>query len=197
MKTYGGRYLVSEELRELGCRAVGEDVRVHSTCVMVGLENISFGRHVRVDAFCSLIAGDGHIVLGNRVHIASYALLSGGGGIELADFSGLSHGVKLYTRSDDYSGKTLTNPTVPAEYLGVTEGPIRLGRHVIVGAETVVLPGCEIGDGSSVGAMSLVRSSLPGWGVYFGIPARRLQERSRDLLEGEARLLAAERGEKT
>jgi galactoside O-acetyltransferase len=195
MKTYGGHYLGSSELRELGCRAVGEDVRVHSTCVMVGLENISFGRHVRVDGFCSLIAADGHIALGDHVHVASYALLSGGAGIDLADFSGLSNGVKLFSRSDDYSGATLTNPTVPAEYLGVNQGPIRLGRHVIVGAGTVVLPGCEIGDGCAVGALSLVRSSLPDWGVYFGNPVRRLEDRGRDLLELERRLLAAERGD--
>ena len=61
MKVYGGRYLLSPELASLGLRAVGVDVRIHSTCLMVGLENISIGDHVRVDAFTSLIAGDGHI----------------------------------------------------------------------------------------------------------------------------------------
>ena len=65
MKTYGGRYLLSTELLCLGCRAAGEDVRVHDTCVLVGLENMSFGNHVRIDAFCVLTAGPHGIRLGN------------------------------------------------------------------------------------------------------------------------------------
>ena len=192
MKSYGGRYLEAAELREIGAAAVGEDVRVHSTCVMVGLENIAFGDHVRIDGFTSLIAGAGHIRLGSHVHIASYVLLSGGEGIELSDFSGLSHGVRVYTRSDDYTGAALTNPTIPEAFLNLDKGPVLLGRHVIIGAGSIVLPGCEIAEGTAVGALSLVRSSLPGWGIYFGIPVRRLRDRGRDLLARERELLASE-----
>ncbi len=94
MKTYGGRYLEAEELAALGCRDVGRDVRVHSTCLLVGLENLSFGSHIRVDAFSSLIAGDGQIRVGNHNHIAAYAFLSGAEGIELGDFVGISAGAR-------------------------------------------------------------------------------------------------------
>jgi hypothetical protein len=48
MKVYGGRYLLSAELASLGLRAVGADVQIHSTCIMVGLENISIGGQGRV-----------------------------------------------------------------------------------------------------------------------------------------------------
>ena len=69
---------------------------------------------------------------------------------------------------------------------------MRLGRHVIVGSGSVVLPGVVIGDGCSVGALSLVTKSLPEWGVYFGAPVRRLRARSKRLLELEQRLLERE-----
>ena len=194
MKTYGGRYLDAAELRELGCPAVGVDVRVHSTCLLVGLENLSFGSHIRVDAFASLIAGDGHIRVGDHNHIAAYAFLSGAEGIDLGDFVGISAGARLYTRNDDYGGTALTGPTIPEEFLKIAKGRVTMGRHVVVGAGSIVLPGCAIAEGTTVGALSLVKSSLPEWGIYAGVPVRRLRDRSRDLLALERRLLASRHG---
>jgi galactoside O-acetyltransferase len=190
MKNYGGCYLEAAELRDLGVAAVGDEVRVHSTCVMVGLDNISFGNHVRVDAYSLLLAGTGYIRLGNYVHIGAHTLVSAGEGVELADFASLSHGVRIFTHSDDFTGKALTNPTVPARFLNVTKGPVSLGRHVVVGAGSVILPGCDIAEGTAVGALSLVGSSLPAWSIYFGSPARRFHSRGRNLLTLERELLA-------
>ena len=68
-------------------------------------------------------------------------------------------------------------------------GAVNLGRHVIVGSGSILLPGTAIGEGSAVGALSLVNRALDEWGVYFGIPAKRLKPRSRDLLAMEQRLL--------
>ena len=77
MKVYGGRYLSSAELASLGLRAVGADVQIHSTCIMVGLENISIGDHVRIDAFSSLIAGNGRIAIGSHVLSPATAFCQG------------------------------------------------------------------------------------------------------------------------
>jgi acetyltransferase-like isoleucine patch superfamily enzyme len=192
MKTYGGHYLQSAELRALGLRSVGEDVRLHSTCVMIGLENLSIGSHVRIDAFSCLLPGKGHIAIGDHVHIAAGVFLSGAEGIEIGDFVGLSHGVRVYTRNDDYTGEALTGPTVPEKFLKMDKGAVRFGRHVVVGASSIVLPGVEIAEGATVGALSLVKSSLAGWTIYAGVPARRLRERSRNLLDLEQRLREAD-----
>jgi galactoside O-acetyltransferase len=53
---------------------------------------------------------------------------------------------------------------------------------------SVVLPGCSIGEGSTVGPLSLVTKSLEPWGIYFGCPAKRLKGRSKKVVELEARL---------
>lgn len=118
------------------------------------------------------------------------SLLSAGAGITLHDFSGLSQGVKIYSKTDDYSGKYLTNPTVDADYTGVSSGEVTLGRHVIIGSGTVILPKVTIGEGASVGALSLVTKSLPEWGMYFGAPAKKIKDRKKKLLEVEQRFLA-------
>jgi len=180
-------YYDAPALRTMGFASVGEGAQIAKNCVIVGPEHISLGANSRIDGFCTLI-GTGPITIGEHVHVASYCLLSGGEGIALGDFSGLSHGVKIYSRSDDYSGARMTNPTVPAELTGVVAGKVTLGRHVIVGANSVVMPGTRIGEGSAIGAQSLVKDALDAWGIYAGCPAKRLRERSQALLELEATL---------
>jgi acetyltransferase-like isoleucine patch superfamily enzyme len=164
-------------------------VKVAKNCTIIGLENIRIGDNVRIDGFCTLnAAAPGWLQIGSYVHIAAYCSLSAGEGIELCDFSGLSQRITIYSRSDDYSGEHLTNPTVPAAYTSIARGTVRLGRHVIVGSGSTLLPGVEIGEGSSVGAHSLVSRSLEPWGIYLGQPAKRLKARSQALLKLESRL---------
>jgi len=182
-------YFTETELRELGFRSVGENARIQKHCVVIGEQNIVIGNNVRIDGYTTIVAaGEGWLELGSYIHIGSYCLLSAGAGIRMSDFSGLSQGVRLYSRSDDYSGEYLTNPTVPEAYTGVASGQIRLGRHVIVGSGAVVLPGVELGEGSAVGALSLVTKSLAPWGIYAGAPATRRRDRSQHLLELEKKL---------
>ncbi len=182
-------YYGPEELRRFGFAQVGDDVRISKTCTIVGLPNITIGNHVRIDDKVTIIAAAGRVLIGSYIHIGESCYLSAAGGITLSDFSGLSQGVRVYSVTDDYVGQHLTNPTVPKRYLGLEISPVFLGRHVIVGSGSVILPGCTIGDGSSVGALSLVTRSLKEWGVYVGAPARRVRTRSKKLLELEKHLL--------
>jgi acetyltransferase-like isoleucine patch superfamily enzyme len=86
----------------------------------------------------------------------------------------------------------MTNPTVPIEYRSPKHGYVRIGRHVIVGATSVVFPGVNIDDGCSIGAFSMVNKSTEPWGIYAGVPAARVRERSKDLLLLEQEYLASE-----
>ena len=183
------RFYQDDDLREAGFRSLGTNVAIHEDANLHGLENISLGSNVRIDAFANIVA-TGPVEIGSYVHIGSFSHLSGGEGIRMGDFTAISQGVKIYSRDDDFSGKSLTNPTVPAEFTGVTGGKVTLGKHVIVGSGSVIMPGVSIGEGSSVGALSLVGTSLPSWGIYFGSPARKVADRSRDLLALEEQLLA-------
>lgn len=179
----GGRYLKSEELLNLGIKSCGSNVLVHESCQLIGAENISLGNNVRIDPWCILAAVNNHITIGSFVHIGAYCYLSGGAGIELHDFSGLSQRVSLYSMTDDYLGGGLTNPTVPKKYLNIQSGKIILERHVIIGSSTVILPNVCIHRGASVGALSLVKKSLEPWGIYFGVPVKRLRDRQKDIIE--------------
>lgn len=189
MKNHRGRFLREAELRALGAAAVGENVAVHETCVLVALENMRIGSNVRVDPFTIINAAGGWIQLGDFVHVASHVFVSGGSGVEIGDFAGLSPGSRILSRSDDFTGEYMTGPTLPPGYTKPpAQRPVRVGRHAVVGAGSVVLPEVEIGEGATVGAGSVVSRSLEPWRIYAGAPARFLRERRRDILELETRL---------
>jgi len=183
-------YYNEEELAGFGFKSIGTNIRIAKNCTIIGLSNISIGSNVRIDDYCAIVAaGEGWLNIGSFIHIGSWCYLSAGDGITMEDFSGLSQGVRIYSRTDDYSGKHLTNPTVPVRFTGITRGTVHLKRHVIIGSGTVILPKVTIGEGSSLGALSLVTKSLDSWGIFCGCPAKRLKDRSRRLLELESELL--------
>jgi acetyltransferase-like isoleucine patch superfamily enzyme len=188
---FSGGYYTEHDLATEGFGRLGSNVRIEKSCTIIGVKNIQIGSNTRIDGYTTIVApGTGYVRLGSFIHVAGYVLLSAGDGIVMEDFSGLSHGVRVYSRSGDYGGQYLTNPMVPAAYSVTSGGEVRVRRHVVVGSGTVILPGVEIGEGSSVGALSVVSRSLDAWGVYAGAPVRRLRERSRNLLALEERLRA-------
>jgi len=83
---------------------------------------------------------------------------------------------------------------VPRQYRKITRAPVDIGRHVIVGTHSVVLPGVVMGEGSSIGACSLVTRSTEPWTIYLGTPAKAVRARSRDMLLMEAQYLQDDRG---
>jgi len=182
-------YYESEELSCYGFKSIGKNVKIAKNVTIIGMNNISLGNNIRIDGNVVIAAYSGYLILGNYIHIGAGCYLGCAGGINLSDFSGLSQGVKIYSGTDDYSGKFLTNPTVPQKFTKVKLASVSLGQHVIVGSGSVILPGVTIGVGSSIGALSLVTKSLDEWGVYFGSPVKRLKARSKDLLKFEEELM--------
>jgi len=153
---------------------------------------LTVGCDTRVDDFTVIAAGDGGITLGSFVHVAVFSSLIGRGHIEMCDFSGLSSRVSIYSSSDDYLGRWMTNPTVPEEFTGAKHADVYLGRHVIIGAGSVILPGVVIEDGVAVAALSLVKRKCEEFGIYAGNPAKRVGERSRRITELEQEFIASQ-----
>lgn len=179
-----------EELKQLGIAEYGEDVHIGRHAVLYHPEQLHIGSHVRIDDFTII---SGRVMLRDYIHISHFCGLYGAEkGIELSDYTCLSSRVSVYATSDDYSGETMTNPMVPFPYhCRHIEGAVRIEKHGLVGCGSVILPGVVLREGCSVGSMSLIRESTEEYGIYAGIPARRIRERSRKLKELEQELRAA------
>jgi len=182
--------LTRPAIEEMGFAAVGTNVHLSSKASFYNCANIRIGSNVRIDDFCVLSAGHGGIEVSDFVHIAIYTSLIGAEKIYLGNYCNLSSRVSIYSSSDDYSGMAMTNPMVPDRYTDVTSKPVLLHDHVIVGCGAVILPGAILETGVAIGALSLVRDSCQPFGIYAGIPARHLGERSRNLLKLEQDLLS-------
>jgi acetyltransferase-like isoleucine patch superfamily enzyme len=59
---------------------------------------------------------------------------------------------------------------------GAPARQIRIGRNVWIGFDCVVMPGVTIGDGSIVGARSVVTEDVPPFTIVAGNPARVIRQ---------------------
>lgn len=172
-----------KELEELGLQSYGENVKISKHACFYDSSNISIGNNVRIDDFCIL---SGRIELGNNIHIAAYSALYGGDdGIFIADFANLSSRISVYSVNDDYSGESMTNPTIPDEFKNVESAPVYIGKHAIIGSTSIVLPGVIIAEGSSFGSFSFINKNSEPWSINAGIPFRKISNRNKKLLDLE------------
>lgn len=175
------------ELKQIGFKFVGENVKFSKKTSIYGAEFISIGSNVRVDDFCIL---SGSVIIGNYIHIAAYSALYGGDvGIEIGDFSNISSRVAIYAISDDYSGESLTNPMIPEQYKKIQKEKVIIEKHVIIGSGSTILPGVILKEGSAFGSMSLVKNSSEPWSINVGIPSRKIKNRNKQLLDKEIQFI--------
>lgn len=176
-------FLTAENLKKLKFKSLGKNVLISDKASIYNHDQIEIGDNSRIDDFCVL---SGKISIGHNVHIAVHCNVAGGeNGIVFEDFSGLAYACQVFTQSDDYSGKSLTNPTVPDCYKIEIKESIKIGRHCIVGACSMIFPGVALAEGTSIGAMTMVTKSTEPWSIYFGVPAKKIKNRRRDLLDLE------------
>ena len=176
-------YLTEEQLQSMGFKSLGHEVKISDKAAIYNCDQIEIDDNSRIDDFCVL---SGKIIIGKNVHFAPMCLVAGGEkGIIFEDFSGLAYHSQVFTQSDDYSGRTLTNPTIPAQFKKETKKEVYIGKHVIIGAGSIIFPGVNIAEGCSVGALTLVTKSTEAWGIYVGNPAKKVKERKKDLLRLE------------
>jgi|TARA_B110000908_G_C10202033_1_gene425821 acetyltransferase-like isoleucine patch superfamily enzyme len=180
-------YLTQVALEALGFAWLGKNVKISDKASIYEPEKMEIGDNCRIDDFCVV---SGRIVMGRNVYIGPLTLLAGGtSGITLKDFATLAYHVQVFSQSDDYSGATMTNPTIPALYKTQIKKPVCIGRHSIVGSGGIVGPGVSLAEGTSVGAGAVVLFPTEPWSIYVGTPAKKLRDRSRQLLQIEKKYL--------
>jgi carbonic anhydrase/acetyltransferase-like protein (isoleucine patch superfamily) len=81
--------------------------------------------------------------------------------IEFEEGSGCGIGVKL-----------LTHNAMNIQHGSFSFGPIKICKNARIGAYSVILPGVTIGEGSIIGANSLVSDDIPPFSIAFGSPAK-------------------------
>lgn len=176
-------FLSQKEIDEIGFKAYGKNLKISRHACFYGASEMVIGNHVRIDDFCIL---SGCIELCNFIHIAAYSAIYGGEkGVYIDDFANISSRVSIYAVNDDYSGESMTNPMIPDQYKFVQSERVSIGKHVIIGSTSVILPGVVLAEGSAFGSFSLINRDSDAWSVNAGIPFKKMKDRSKRLLEKE------------
>lgn len=173
-------FYTDDELLSMGFKSIGKGCCISRKASFYGISRMSIGDNVRIDDFCIL---SGNITLGSHIHISAFVALYGAEGIVLEDYTGISPRSTIYSAMDDFSGDYLIGPIHPEDYTNVTGGTVIVKRFSQIGCNSVIFPNLTIEEGVVVGACSLVRQSLESWGIYAGIPCKRLKTRNKNMIK--------------
>lgn len=125
--------------------------------------------------------------IGKNVTIYPNVSFSGGGEIELGDNVQIGEGTILYAHKKISIGNNVAvagqcyiidcnhgiekGNLMQNQALVFDEAGISIGNDVWIAAGCKIVKGAKINDGAVIGAMSLVNSEIPAYGIAVGIPA--------------------------
>ncbi len=125
-------------------------------------------------------AGHGRIVIGRRVTLLTNVTINSFDRVVIGDDTAFGDG--CYVQDNDHG----TAPGTPVMRQRQVCDPILIGDDVWFGARCIVLKGVTVGDGTIVGAGSVVVKPLAAGIVAVGVPARAVKRRGGGALEQAA-----------
>lgn len=128
------------------------------------------GPAVTIERFCEITAGGGKIEIGDNSFIGQGSIIVGKAGIKIGKNCLIAESVTIRDQNHKIDHRTPINES------GFDVDPIEIGNNVWIGAKACILAGVRIGEGSIVGAGSVVTKSLPAGVLAVGNPARVLRE---------------------
>lgn len=130
-------------------------------------KNVVFHFRTEIRGLHRLKIGDGTIIGDN-------ALLAAKRGLTIGKNVNLSSNVSIYSGAHDHRDPYFKS--TPA-----TTRPITIGDRVWIGSNAIILTGVNIGEGAVCCAGCVVTKDVEPYAVVAGIPAKKVNERPRDL----------------
>jgi acetyltransferase-like isoleucine patch superfamily enzyme len=171
---------------------VGEDVFISKSAEITRPELCTIGNHVAIDSFFYCTT---KLKVGDYVHISPHVAVIGGRhtGLFVSDFCFISVGARMVCGSELFQGEGLIGPLIPDAYKDQQKlEPIYLQRFSGACANSVIMPGVTLAEGSILGANSFLKESTEPWTIYAGNPARPIKSRKKETMYAYARKLGYE-----
>lgn len=112
-----------------------------------------------------------HLILGKRVYFNANCIVLDSGIVTIEDDTWIGSGVQLCTP---------THPINPSDRLVAETSekalPINIGKKCWIGSGAIILGGVSIGEGSTIGAGSVVTKDIPPYSVAVGNPCRVIRK---------------------
>lgn len=163
----GNRVSFSAYLKGYERIEMGHGCKIHADASVDASRStgVRLGDKVTLNRYAYVQGGNGGVCLGNRVEINNFTIVNGTGGVDIGDDTLIGPGVRIISYQHRHAlGTTIREQVVDAR-------PIRIGRDVWIGANTVIMAGVTVGDGAVVAAGAVVREDVPEFTVVAGVPA--------------------------
>ena len=177
-------------------RHMGKNVRIGCGVKILNPRYVTLSDNVCIEDHCALMArsergitlqegarlkygvyldtenAEGYIEIGKRVYVGTGCCLHGHKGLEIGDDALLAQNITItpYSHKFDDPGKTIYSQG------GFTKKVI-IGRDCYLGMNVSVVYSADIGEGSVVGAGSVVVKTIPPYSVAVGVPAKIIRKR--------------------
>ena len=175
------KFLNKKQLKKIGFFEIGKGCKISNKISCYNLKG-SLGDNVRIDDYVCL---KGKISLKSNIHIARGCTLSGGNkGIFVDSYTNLSNYVHIFSMSDDYfmpfiPGGALSNAN-RNKFAKIHNKKVYIGKAVLVGAFSVVLPGSILNNFSSTAAYSVIYKTIKE-GFYHSNLYKKISLKRRNL----------------
>lgn len=108
--------------------------------------------------------------IGNNVSFGGNVYLSKTAPISIGDHTMIAYNVSILTSTHNYNNHPM--------WIERIDRPVKIGRHVWIGASAIILPGVIIADYSVVGSGSVVTKNVPRGAIVAGNPAKIIKFRN-------------------
>lgn len=116
------------------------------------------------------------VQLGSNVYIGPNCEFFSEGGLIIGDGTVIGPNVVIMTSTHNYDSIDLN--TLPFDNRDILS-PVRIKKFCWIGTNVIILPGVTIGEGSIIGAGSIVTHNIPDMAICAGNPARLIKERDK------------------
>ena len=134
------------------------------------------GYNCRIDAYTETNSKQ-VITIGKNVQINDYVHIGAVESIEIEDNVLIASKVFITDHNHgNYSGENQDSPeTIPHDRT-IYSKPVKIKKNVWLGEFVSVLSGVTIGEGSIIGAMSVVNKDIPPFTIAVGSPAKVIKK---------------------
>jgi len=156
--------------------SIYDDVYISDHCVLIahGEKGITLEKGVRLKygVYLDTEGPDGYIVIGQNVYVGTGCCLHGHKGLEIGDYSLLAQNITITPYSHKFD-----DLKKPIYTQGGYSRKITIGKDCYIGKNVCILYSADIGEGSVIGAGSVVVRRVPPYSVAVGNPAKVIRKR--------------------
>ena len=152
---------------------LGEEVNIDPT---TSINNVIIGNQVKIAKYCSIFGSANEpLEIGDNSYIGMFSIVNGyAAKVTIGKNVSIAQRVNIMVDSGPNASPLMQ------QYYPLIKGSVKIGDHSWIGANSIIMPGVELGEFCVVAANSFVDKSFPAYSVVGGNPAKLIKRIEND-----------------